>query len=114
MRWPLLLVLPAIAVFSTLRAAAEDAGPSAPDARSEQPPESLVDRNVGYGPLFMRSQALLNKIRLTPLPLEPSTLRAGDLEAKFVTDWSNSFGEKADAYFVDFEAIQFSLRATYA
>lgn len=116
MKGGVLLCIAAFAVVLVARSAHADedgrsqAGTASPPA---EPGGFLLSENTGYGPLFIRSQAIFNQIRLSPLPLAPTTLRADEVEATFVVNWSNTFGEK-DRYFVDYENIQLSLRATYA
>jgi hypothetical protein len=114
---PLVLLLALGARAEPAPAGGEDAAEAtAPPAGAEPAPvqSRLVDENVGYGALFMRTQSLLDELRLAPLPLGTTTMHAGDVEANLAVDWSNTFGEKQDFYFVDYETVRISLRISYA
>jgi hypothetical protein len=68
---------------------------------------------VGLGPLVLHAQSPLTILRLSPTPLVPVTLAAGQWQAGLAIDWANYFDDSPPLYVIDAEALRFSLSASY-
>ena len=70
--------------------------------------------NVGYGPLDVDGQSFYQMLHLNPTPAVPSTLPAGQWEARFSSTWVNDWAVSKGRYFIDSETVQFTGKINYA
>ncbi|HNX50899.1 MAG TPA: DUF3187 family protein [Thermoanaerobaculaceae bacterium] len=68
---------------------------------------------VGLGPLILRSQSPLNLLRLSPTPITPVTVPAGEWVASLMTGWNNYFDYDPTRYLIDAETVRLAFGGIY-
>jgi hypothetical protein len=60
---------------------------------------------VGLGPLILKAQSPVALLRLSPTPLPPTTLAAGQWQVGAVVNWNNYFDVEPGRYLIDAETL---------